>query len=155
MCEWLVKLCDSSLTHANLSASETSIAHVTKCYANVLFTYHCTPVCENICDSCSQHQASVAFLHVGITDLTVLTHHRGQHWFADNNHFTAIMQSVCNSQNLQLRNGGFVGAVLLPICLCWWQLVRIQIREKKDARVFFSNVTTTSPYCCRQHDGIK
>ena len=75
MCAWLVKLYDSSLIHANLSASETSIAHVIKHYANVLFTYDYTPVCENICDSCSQHQASIAFLHVEITDLMVLTHH--------------------------------------------------------------------------------
>jgi len=31
-------LCDPSLTRANLSALEMSIAQITKCYTNVLFT---------------------------------------------------------------------------------------------------------------------
>jgi len=34
-----VKLCDPSLTRANLSAFEISIAHIIKHYANILFTY--------------------------------------------------------------------------------------------------------------------
>jgi len=36
---WQVKLCDPSLTCANLSALEMSIAHVIKRYTNVMFTY--------------------------------------------------------------------------------------------------------------------
>ena len=31
--------CDPSLTRSNLSASEMSLAHIIKCYTNVLFTY--------------------------------------------------------------------------------------------------------------------
>jgi len=31
-------LCEPSLTHANLSALQMSIAHIMKCYTNVLFT---------------------------------------------------------------------------------------------------------------------
>jgi len=36
---WQVKLCDSLLTRANLSALDMSITHTIKCYTNVLFTY--------------------------------------------------------------------------------------------------------------------
>jgi len=39
MCEWQVKLCDPSLTRANLSALELSIAHIIKPCTNVLSTY--------------------------------------------------------------------------------------------------------------------
>jgi len=35
---WQVKLCDPSLTRANISALEMSISHIIKCYTNVLFT---------------------------------------------------------------------------------------------------------------------
>ena len=34
---WQVNLCDLSLTHANLSIVEVSIAHIIKCYTDVLF----------------------------------------------------------------------------------------------------------------------
>ena len=36
-CGWQVKLCDPSLTHANLSTLGMSIAHIIKHYADVLF----------------------------------------------------------------------------------------------------------------------
>jgi len=38
MCGWHVKLCDLSLTRANLSAIKITIAHIIKRYTNVLFT---------------------------------------------------------------------------------------------------------------------
>jgi len=38
MCGWHVKLCDLSLTRANLSALKITIAHIIKRYTNVLFT---------------------------------------------------------------------------------------------------------------------
>jgi len=39
MCGWHVKLCDPSLTLANLNALETSTAHLIRHHTNVLFTY--------------------------------------------------------------------------------------------------------------------
>jgi len=36
---WQVKLCDPSLTRANLGVLQMSIAHVIKPYTNVMFTF--------------------------------------------------------------------------------------------------------------------